>query len=58
VAAFAADMAHMQRVVHMQDISIASRPDSSLTVDGTFRVYRQLDKAEAALANAVKADNK
>jgi len=51
-------MAHMQRVVHMQDISIASRPDSSLTVDGTFRVYRQLDKAEAALANAVKADNK
>ena len=58
VAAFAADMAHMQRVVHMQDISIASRPDSSLTVDGTFRVYRQLDKAEAALPNAVKGDNK
>lgn len=58
VAAFAADVAHMQRVVHMQDLSVTSRPDGSLAVEGVLRVYRQPDSADAAVSNPVKGDGK
>jgi len=58
VAAFAADVALMQRVVHMQDLSVASRPDGSLAVEGVLRVYRQPDNADAAAPKTLRGDGK
>jgi type IV pilus assembly protein PilO len=56
VAAFAADIAQIQRVVHLQDLAIASKPDGTLSVEGTLRGYRQLDNAGTAGENAAKGD--
>jgi len=57
VAAFAADIAQIQRVVHLQDLAIASKPDGTLSVEGTLRGYRQLGNADAARQNAGKGDD-
>ena len=43
-------------MVHLQDLAIASKPDGTLSVEGTLRGYRQLDKADAARQNAGKGD--
>jgi type IV pilus assembly protein PilO len=56
VAAFAADIAQIQRVVHLQDLAIASKPDGTLSVEGTLRGYRQLDNAGATRKNAGKGE--
>jgi type IV pilus assembly protein PilO len=56
VAAFAADIAQIQRVVHLQDLAIASKPDGNLSVEGTLRGYRQLGNTDAARQNAGKGD--
>ena len=48
VAAFAGDIAHIRRVVHLEDVSIASRPDGRLSVGGVLRGYRQLEPREYA----------
>jgi len=58
VAAFAGDIAHIQRVLHLEDLSIASRPDGMLTVEGTLRGYRQLDPLELSRQNAAKGAQK
>lgn len=52
LAAFAGDIAHIRRVVHLQDLSISTRPDGLLSVGGTLRGYRQLDRVEAMKQNA------
>ena len=57
IAAFAADIAQNQRVVHLHDLAIANQPDGALTVDGTLRIYRHLDKAETATSNLDKKGN-
>jgi type IV pilus assembly protein PilO len=57
IAAFAADIAQNQRVVHLHDLAIANQPDGALTVDGTLRIYRHLDKAETATSNLLKKGN-
>jgi len=56
IAAFAADIAQNQRVVHLHELSMVSKPDGVLTVDGTLLTYRHLDKADSAGSSAVKAD--
>lgn len=58
VAAFAADIAQIQRVVHVQDLAIVSKPDGVLSVEGTLRGYRQLDNADATRPDANKGDSK
>jgi len=58
VAAFAGDIAHIRRVLHLQDLSISSRPDGLLTVDGTLRGYRQLEMAESLRQSATKGSEK
>ena len=58
VAAFAADIAQIQRVVHVQDLAIVSKSDGALSVEGTLRGYRQLDNADAVGPNANKGDSK
>ncbi len=43
VAAFASDIAQIQRVVHLQDLTFTSKPDGTLSVEGTLRGYRHLE---------------
>lgn len=58
LAAFAGDIAHIRRVVHLQDLSISSRPDGLLTVGGTLRGYRQLDRLESINQTAANGGKK
>jgi type IV pilus assembly protein PilO len=58
LAAFAGDIAHIRRVVHLQDLSISSRPDGLLTVGGTLRGYRQLDRLESMNQTAANGGKK
>ena len=58
LAAFAGDVAHIRRVLHLQDLSISSRADGLLTVAGTLRGYRQLDRLESQRQGAAKAVEK
>ncbi len=58
LAAFAGDIAHIRRVVHLQDVSISSRPDGLLSVGGTLRGYRQLDRLESMNQNAARGAKK
>jgi type IV pilus assembly protein PilO len=58
LAAFAGDIAHIRRVVHLQDLTISNRPDGLLSVGGTLRGYRQLDRLESMSQNAANATKK
>ena len=58
MAAFAADIAHNPRVVHLQDLALTSRPDGALTVEGTLRIYRHLEKPDPSDPGAAKGENK
>lgn len=53
-AAFAADLARLPRVMHLQNLSMAAKPDGLLTIEGTLRVYRQLEKSEMPVVSANK----
>ena len=58
LATFAGDVAHIRRVLHLQDLSISSRADGLLTVAGTLRGYRQLDRLESLRQGTAKAVEK
>lgn len=58
LAAFAGDIAHIRRVVHLQDLSISSRSDGLLSVAGILRSYRQLDRLESVHQNSVSGAKK
>lgn len=48
VGAFASDVAHLSRIVTLNNMTIAPRPDGSLMLDATAKTYRYLDKDEVA----------
>jgi len=58
VAAFSADIAQILRVIHIQDLAMTSKPDGTLSVEGTLRGYRHLDNADVAGQNAIGGGNK
>ncbi|GAB3462169.1 type 4a pilus biogenesis protein PilO [Massilia terrae] len=56
LGAFAADMAHMPRIVTLNNISLAAGKDNVLTLDATAKTFRYLDPEEAASQRKSRAD--
>jgi len=48
IAAFAADVAALSRIVTLNNLSIAPRPDGALILDSTAKTFRYLDPDEIA----------
>lgn len=46
IAAFASDIAHLPRIVTLNNISIAPKNDGALTMDATAKTFRYLDNEE------------
>ncbi len=49
VGAFASDIAHLSRIVTLNNISVTPRPDGTLAMDATAKTFRYLDADEVAL---------
>lgn len=49
IGAFASDIAHLSRIVTLNNLSIAPRPDGTLILDSTAKTFRYLDKDEVAV---------
>ena len=55
IGAFASDIANLSRIVTLNNLTIAPRPDGSLALESTAKTFRYLDKDEiAAQSKAVK----
>lgn len=48
IGAFASDIANLSRIVTLNNLSIAPRPDGMLTLDSTAKTFRYLDADEVA----------
>jgi type IV pilus assembly protein PilO len=48
IGAFASDVAHLSRIVTLNDLSVIANPKdpSTLTLEGTARTFRYLDSEE------------
>jgi type IV pilus assembly protein PilO len=48
IAAFASDVAHLSRIVTLNNLTIAPKNDGALTMDATAKTFRYLDGEEVA----------
>lgn len=48
IGAFASDIANLSRIVTLNNLSIAPKPDGTLVLDSTAKTFRYLDKDEVA----------
>jgi len=48
IGAFASDIANLSRIVTLNNLTIAPRPDGTLVLDSTAKTFRYLDKDEVA----------
>lgn len=48
IGSFASDIANLSRIVTLNNLSIAPKPDGTLTLDSTAKTFRYLDKDEVA----------
>lgn len=57
IGAFASDIANLSRIVTLNNLTIAPRPDGALVLDSTAKTFRYLDKDEISAQSkaAVKA---
>lgn len=51
VGAFASDIAHLSRIVTLNNLSITPRQDGALVLDSTAKTFRYLDQDEIASQN-------
>jgi type IV pilus assembly protein PilO len=59
IGAFASDIANLSRIVTLNNLTIAPRPDGALVMDSTAKTFRYLDKDElAAQAKVIKGAKK
>lgn len=58
IGAFAADMAHLPRIVTLNNMALASVKDNVLTLDATAKTFRYLDPDEAAEQRKARAKKK
>ena len=49
IGAFVADIAHLSRIVTLNNLSIAPQKDGTLVMDTTAKTFRYLDAEEVAL---------
>lgn len=54
IGAFASDIAHLSRIVTLNNLAIAPRADGTLTLDSTAKTFRYLDQDEIAAQNKGK----
>lgn len=54
LGAFASDIAHLSRIVTLNNLSISPRPDGALVLDTTAKTFRYLDKEEVAAQSKSK----
>lgn len=48
IGAFASDVAHLSRIVTLNNLTVAPRADNTLTLDATAKTFRYLDTEEVA----------
>ncbi len=48
IGAFASDIANLSRIVTLNNLSIAPKPDGTLILDATAKTFRYLDSDEIA----------
>ena len=48
IGAFASDIANLSRIVTLNNLTIAPKPDGTLVLDSTAKTFRYLDKDEVA----------
>ncbi|GAB3441384.1 type 4a pilus biogenesis protein PilO [Massilia solisilvae] len=58
IGSFAADMAHLPRIVTLNNLALASIKDNLLSLDATAKTFRYLDPDEAAAQRKARADKK
>jgi type IV pilus assembly protein PilO len=58
IGAFASDIANLSRIVTLNNLTIAPRPDGALVMDSTAKTFRYLDKDEVAAQSKVTKGNK
>jgi len=55
IGSFAADIAHLSRIVTLNNLTITPRQDGNLTMDATAKTFRYLDADEVARQKKSKA---
>ncbi len=58
IGAFASDIANLSRIVTLNNLTIAPRPDGALVMDSTAKTFRYLDKDEVAAQSKITKGNK
>jgi type IV pilus assembly protein PilO len=48
VGAFASDIAHLSRIVTLNNLSVSPKADGTLTLDATAKTFRYLDSDEVS----------
>jgi type IV pilus assembly protein PilO len=56
IGAFAADMANLQRIVTLNNMSLTTGKDGVLTLDAVAKTFRYLDPEEASAQRKARAD--
>jgi type IV pilus assembly protein PilO len=56
IGAFAADMANLQRIVTLNNMSLTAGKDGVLTLDAVAKTFRYLDPEEASAQRKARAD--
>ena len=56
IGAFAADMAHLPRIVTLNNMTLTGGKDGVLTLDAVAKTFRYLDQEEASAARKLKAE--
>jgi len=58
IGAFAADMAHLPRIVTLNNMALTTGKDGSLTLDAVAKTFRYLDQEEAASQRKIRDSKK
>jgi len=58
IGAFASDIANLSRIVTLNNLSIAPKPDGSLLLESTAKTFRYLDAEEVMAQRAASAPKK
>jgi type IV pilus assembly protein PilO len=58
IGAFAADMAHMPRIVTLNNMALSAVKDNSLTLEAVAKTFRYLDPDEAAAQRSARDSKK
>ena len=54
IGAFAADMAHLPRIVTLNNMALSTTKDGTLTLDAVAKTFRYLDQEEAASQRKIR----